>query len=112
MGVPNNGWFEVEYPSKMDDDWGFPKMSKPQDDLFRIFWELHMSARLDGLISLIRLSFRSDVRQGFHQLKGYTPKEGAMVSGCGMVGIGDDGGPDGYEEIPVENMGNQDDCSS
>ena len=24
MGVPNNGWFIREYPSKKDDDWGYP----------------------------------------------------------------------------------------
>ena len=29
MGIPQNGWFIMDNPAKMDDDWGYPHFRKP-----------------------------------------------------------------------------------
>ena len=28
MGVPQNGWFVREHPTRMDDDWGVPRFEE------------------------------------------------------------------------------------
>ena len=38
IGVPQNGWFIVGKPTRMDDDWGYPHFRKPPNLLHAKLW--------------------------------------------------------------------------
>ena len=47
-GVPQNVWFTMEHPIKMDDDRGYPQFRKPPLDILGVYWQHRPTILLDS----------------------------------------------------------------